>query len=67
MGLMRCERKHGLSTEQFLVTACVGSSKNLKDLERDFVPGTRVRAEERLLWGCYGDAIPPGDIVPYPV
>ena len=27
------ERKHGLSTEQFPVSACVGSLKNLKDLK----------------------------------
>ena len=27
------ERKHGLSTEQFPVSAYVGSSKNLKDLK----------------------------------
>jgi len=33
-GLMRSERKHGLSTEQFPVSAYVGSSKNLKDLKR---------------------------------
>ena len=32
-GLMRSERKHGLSTEQFPVSAYVGSSKNLKDLK----------------------------------
>ena len=28
-------RKHGLSTEQFPVSAYVGSSKNLKDLKED--------------------------------
>ena len=28
-------RKHGLSTEQFPVSAYVGSSKNLKDLKDD--------------------------------
>ena len=32
-GLMRSERKHGLSTEQFPVSAYVGSSKNLKGLK----------------------------------
>ena len=31
---MWSERKHGLSTEQFPVSAYVGSSKNLKDLKR---------------------------------
>ena len=30
---MCSERKHGLSTEQFPVSAYVGSSKNLKDLK----------------------------------
>ena len=32
-GLMRSERKHGLSTEQFPVSAYVGISKNLRDLK----------------------------------
>ena len=32
-GLMWSERKHGLSTEQFPVSAYAGSSKNLKDLK----------------------------------
>ena len=32
-GLMGSERKHGLSKEQFPVSAYVGSSKNLKDLK----------------------------------
>ena len=32
-GLMGSERKHGLSTEQFPVSAYLGSSKNLKDLK----------------------------------
>ena len=32
---MRSERKHGLSTEQFPVSAYVGSSENLKDLTED--------------------------------
>ena len=31
-GLMRSERKHGISTEQSPVSAYLGSSKNLKDL-----------------------------------
>ena len=31
-GNCEAKRKHGLSTEQFAVPACVGSSKNLKDL-----------------------------------
>jgi len=30
----QAERKHGLSTEQFPVSAYVGISKNLKDLKR---------------------------------
>ena len=30
---LKSERKHGLSTEQFPVSAYVGSSKNLKDLK----------------------------------
>ena len=30
---MRSGRKHGLSTEQYPVSAYVGSSKNLKDLK----------------------------------
>ena len=30
---MRSERKHGLSTEQFPVSAYAGNSKNLKDLK----------------------------------
>ena len=30
---MSSERKHGLSTEQFPVSAYAGSSKNLKDLK----------------------------------
>ena len=34
---MRSERKHGLSTEQFPVSAYVRSSKNLKDL-KDICP-----------------------------
>ena len=32
---MRSERKHGLFTEQFPVSAYVGSSKNLKDLKEN--------------------------------
>ena len=36
-GLMRSERKHGLSTEQVPRSAYVGSSKNLKDVKnREF-------------------------------
>ena len=32
-GLMRSERRHGLSTEQFSVSAYLKSSRNLKDLK----------------------------------
>ena len=32
-----CERKHGLSTEPFPVSACAGGSKNLKDLKVECV------------------------------
>ena len=32
-GLMRSERKHGHSTEQFPASAYIGCSKNLKDLK----------------------------------
>ena len=42
-------RKHGLSTEQFLVSAFVGSSKNLKDLEDPF-----LRSERKQ--GFYADS-----------
>ena len=37
---MRSKRKHGLSTEQFPVSAYVGSSKNQKDL-RDLTSSLR--------------------------
>ena len=37
------ERKHGLSTEQFPVSAYVGSSKNLKDLKDPSCASLAVR------------------------
>jgi hypothetical protein len=40
---MCSERKHGLSTEQFPVSAYVGSSKNLKDLK------VWTRSESKML------------------
>ena len=40
---MQSERKHGLSTEQFPVSAYGGSSKNLKDLQD-------VPMEDVLVW-----------------
>jgi hypothetical protein len=42
-GLLRSERKHGLSTEQFPVSAYIGSSKNLKDLTDLFSRAIRNR------------------------
>ena len=43
---MWSERKHGLSTEPVPVFACVGSSKNLKDL-KDKLDRHRERKSER--------------------
>jgi len=37
---IQASRKHGLSTEQFPVSAYVGSSKNLKDLKDPRTPPT---------------------------
>ena len=43
------KRKHGLSAEQLLVSACVGSSKNLKDPKEGPVDLT---TQGGLILGC---------------
>ena len=44
---LRSERKHGLYTEQFPVSAYVGSSKNLKDL-KSTTPDTKRQSTNSL-------------------
>ena len=55
---MRSERKHGLSTEQFPVSAYVGSSKNQKDLtgERQ-VSDVAAVSEHCCLFPIVGDPL----------
>ena len=48
------EREHGFSTKQFLVSACAGSSKNLKDLS------AVLSTEGRVGGPCWGKSKPKG-------
>ena len=62
------ERKFGLSTEQFLVSACVESSKNLKDLKEILCDLAIEEEEVRDAWAALAMAPGAGVVVQaYPV